>query len=139
MAAIRELLKLIFSLNSHKEFFPHINVTFDKQLFPLFSQCLQYKPQKSAKFRIKFWIFCDVYTNYVFRAFLNTGKTNQIEEGLDNHVVMKLMSPYFDTGPNVRTEKFLQAFLLPTSSKKLKITMFGTVGGDATCGNQKNS
>ena len=60
---------------------------------------------------------CDIGTNYVIQTFLYTGKTDQIEEGLGNQVVMKLMNPYFNTGLNVTTENFFTTFLLPRSSK----------------------
>ena len=45
-------------------------------------------------------------------TFPYTGKTDGIEEGLGDHVMMKLMNSYFDTGLNVITEIFLQTFVL---------------------------
>ena len=71
-------------------------------------------PQKPAKFRIKFWMICDAGT-YVLKAFPYTGKKGRIDEGLDDHVVMKLMISYFNTGLNVTTDN-----LLPRSSKNTK-------------------
>ena len=91
-AAIRELWESVM-LNCQKAFFPHANVTIDEQLFPCRSRCpfIQYMPQKPAKFGIKFWLICDADTYYVLQVFPYTGKTGRIEEGLGDHVVMKLM------------------------------------------------
>ena len=115
-AAIRELWESVV-LNCQKAFFPCTNVTIDEQLFPCRSRCpfVQYMPQKPTMFGIKFWLICDVDTYYVLQAFPYTGKIDRIEESLGDHVVMKLMKTYFDTGLNVITDNFLQTFLLPRS------------------------
>ena len=127
-AAIRELWERVM-LNCQNAFFPHANVTIDKQLFPCRSRCpfIQYMPQKPAKFGIKFWMICDVDTYYVLQAFPYTGKTDRIEEGLGDHVVMKLMNPYFETGLNVTTDNFFTNLSTAKKLKKHKITMVGTV------------
>ena len=57
-------------------------------------------------------MICDVDTYNVLQAFPYTGKAGGIEEGLGDHVMMKLMNSYFDTGLNVITEIFLQTFVL---------------------------
>ena len=41
-------------------------------------------------------LICDVDTYYVLQTFPYTGKTDRIEECIGDHVVMKLMNPYFD-------------------------------------------
>ena len=75
----------------------------------------------TAKFEIKFWMICDGNTYYVFQALLDTRKTDRIEQGLDSQVLMKLISPHFNTQLNVTTDiLFLQTFLLPRSSKNTK-------------------
>ena len=61
-------------------------------------------PQKPAKFGIKFWLLCDVDPYYVLQAFPYTRKTDRIEEGLGDQVVMKLMNPYFGTVRQNRKE-----------------------------------
>ena len=116
-------------LNCQREFFPHVNVAIDEQLFPCRSRCpfIQYMPQKPAKFGIKFWLICDVDTYYALQAFPYTGKTDRIEEGLCDHTVMKLMNPYFDTGLNVTTDNFFTNLSTAKKLKKHKITMVGTV------------
>ena len=54
-------------------------------------------------------------------------KTDRIEEGLGDHVVMKLMKPYFGTGLNVTTDNFFTNLSTAKNLKKHKITMAGTV------------
>ena len=111
-ATIRELWESVI-MNCQKAFFPPANVTIDEQLFPCRSRYtfIQYIPQKPAKFGIKFWMICDAGT-YVLKAFPYKGR---IDEGLNDHVVMKLMISYFNTGLNVTTDD-----LLPRSSKNTK-------------------
>ena len=72
-------------------------------------------------------INCDIGTNYVIQTFLYIGKTDQIEEGLGNQVVMKLMNPYFNTGLNVTTENFFTNLSVAKKFKNLNITMVSTV------------
>ena len=64
-------------------------------------------------------MICGVDTSSVLQAFTYTGKTVGIEEGLGDHIMMKLMKP-FDTGLNVTTDIFLQTSVLPRSSKNTK-------------------
>ena len=89
-------------------------------------------PQKPAKFGIKFWIICDADTYYVLQVFSYTGKADRIEEGLGNHVVIKLMNPYSGTRLNVITDNFLTNRSTAKKLKKHEITMVGTV-----CQNRK--
>ena len=62
-------------------------------------------------------MICDADTYYVHQAFLYTGKTDPVEEGLGDHAVMKLVNPDFDTGLYVTTENFLTNL---STAKKLK-------------------
>ena len=93
-------------INCQNAFFPHVNVTIDEPLFPCRSRCpfIQYTLEKSAKFGIKFWMFCDSETYYVLRVFPYTGKTDRIKEGLSNYVAVKLITPYFNMRINVTTQ-----------------------------------
>ena len=43
-------------------------------------------------------------THTVFQALLDTRKTDRIEQGLGSQVLMKLISPHFNTQLNVRTD-----------------------------------
>ena len=62
-------------------------------------------------------MICDVDTYNVLQVFPYTRKTDGIEEGLGDHVMMELMNSYFDTGLNVITEIFLQTFVLQEAQK----------------------
>ena len=76
---------------------------------------------KACKVWNKFWAICDADTCYVLQAFPYTGQTDRIEEGLGDHVVMKLMNPYFDTGLNVTTNNFLRKPFYYQEAQKTKL------------------
>ena len=62
-------------------------------------------------------MICDADTYYVYQAFLYTGKTDPVGEGLGDYVVVKLMNPDFDRGLYVTKDNFLTNL---STAKKLK-------------------
>lgn len=127
-APIRELWTTVMD-NCQKCFFPHGFVTIDEQLFSCKSRCsfIQYMPQKPGKFGMKYWLICDSNTSYVLRAEPYTGKDEQRELSLGEHVVTKLMEPYFHTGLTVTTDNYFTSLRVMRTLLEKDITMVGTV------------
>ena len=63
-------------------------------------------PQTLAKFGTKFWLICDSSTYYVLYTLPYVGKEDRSTVGRGEHVVLKLMEPYYKTGINVTTENY---------------------------------
>lgn len=127
-APIRDVWNTVMD-NCQKCFFPFGSVTIDEQLFSCKSRCsfIQYMPQKPGKFGLKFWLICDTKTSYVLRAEPYTGSDEQRELPLGEHVVMKLMQPYFQTGLNVTTDNFFTSLRVAQSLLQKDITIVGTL------------
>ena len=84
-------------------------------------------PQKPEKFALKFWLICDCKTSFVLRAEPYTGSDEKRQLPLGEHVVMKLMEPYFQTGINVTTDNFFTTLRVARNLLQRDITMVGTL------------
>ena len=58
------------------------NMTADKQLVPFRGRCsfIQYMPNKSVKYGLKFWLLCDAETRYVLALDLYGGRKDDSAE-----------------------------------------------------------
>ena len=115
--------------NFRKCYFPRENNTIDEQLFPCRSRCsfIQYMPQKPANFGIKFWIMCDTENYYVLNASPYVGREQErTENGLAQHVVHKLVAPFYNSGINLTVDSIFASLSLAFSLREKK-SMIGTV------------
>ena len=62
-----------------------------------------------------------------FKIFFILEKTDQIEEDLGEHSLMKVMKPSFDTALNVTTGHFFTNLSTTKEFQKHQITMIGTL------------
>jgi hypothetical protein len=110
---------------------PGENLVVDEQLFPCKARCkfIQYMPNKPDKFGIKFWMLVDVDSKFMCNAFpyLGKDKTRCETESLSENVVMRLVSPYLNTGRNVTTDNYFSSISLAKRLKKKNTSFVGTV------------
>ena len=126
--AIRSLWESVMS-NCQKCFSPYSGLTVDEQLFACRSRCpfTQYLPNKPGKFGVKFWLICCSQTNYILSSFPYVGKEDRPEIGLADHVVTRLVRPYFGMGLNVTMDNFFTSLRLARSLLEQKTTLVGTL------------
>jgi len=81
------------------------------------------------KFGIKFWMLVDNDTKDLCNAFPYLGKDElrSANESLPERVVMRLMSPYFNKGRNVITDKFFTSARLARTPKANDTSIVGTI------------
>ena len=92
LAAIRLILDS-FTQNSQKCYMPgEAGVTIDEQLYPFRGRCrfIQYIPSKPAKYGLKFWALNDSATSYCWNIEMYTGKDENRDRPLGEHVVINL-------------------------------------------------
>ena len=127
---IRELWDSILD-NCAKCFKPNASVTIDEQLMGCRARCpfTQYMSSKPDKFGIKFWFLCCAESSYILAGFPYLGKDEERDAnmGLGEHVVLKLMEPYFDMGLNVTTDNFFSSLELCKKLLVRKTTFIGTL------------
>lgn len=121
-----------FVMQCQTHWHPSCFLTVDEQLFPTKARCpfTQYMPNKPGKFGIKFWLLCDSESAYVLNAQPYLGRNYDENRGnlqLGEHVVMRLMEPYFGRGHNVTTDNFFTSKKLSLLLAKHKTTLVGTV------------
>ena len=87
-------------------------------------------PQKPGKYGIKFWILGDSKQPYILNAKPYLGQQydeNRGELQLGEHVVLKLMEPYYDSGYNVTTDSFFTSLRLSQKLLTKRTTLVGTL------------
>ena len=84
---------------------------------------------KPDKFGIKFWFLCCAESSYILAGFPYLGKDEERDAnmGLGEHVVLKLMEPYFDMGLNVTTDNLFSSLELCKKLLVRKTTFIGTL------------
>lgn len=79
---------------------------------------LQYMPNKSSKFGIKFWLAVDTKTHYVLTMNPYLGKENEYRQGtLRESVVLKLLAPFKDRVCKIVTDNFFTSLALARQLK----------------------
>lgn len=120
-----------FISNCQSCYKPGENIAIDEQLFPTKVRCkwTQYIASKPDKFGIKFWLAVDVASKYLVNGFPYLGKDETRPTGmrLADHVVMKLMEPYFGKGRNVTTDNFFTSLSLAKDLQLQNTSIVGTV------------
>ncbi|KAJ8868645.1 hypothetical protein PR048_030184 [Dryococelus australis] len=100
------------------------DITIDEQLFPSKCRCpfTQYTPNQPDKFGVKYWLAVDSKNQYILNGFLYLGKdaTRPAHIPLGEHVVLRLMEPFFDKGRNVTTDSYFSPVSLASELKKRK-------------------
>ena len=118
-----------FIKNSIRCYNPSANITVDEQLFPTKARCpfTQYMPNKPDKFGIKFWLASDVDSKYIVNALPYLGKDSSRKSGLGQHVVLKLLKPYYKSHRNVITDSFFTSSELGKELLSKKLFLTGTI------------
>ncbi|XP_032402522.1 uncharacterized protein LOC116708688 [Xiphophorus hellerii] len=120
-----------FVTNCIASYNPGRHITIDAQLYPSKARCcfLQYIATKPDKFGIKFWVACDLKSQYICNAFPYLGKDPNRPSGerLSETVVMRLMEPFMDKGRTVTTDNFFTSLSLAQRLLSRKTTILGTV------------
>ncbi|XP_032403525.1 uncharacterized protein LOC116709220 [Xiphophorus hellerii] len=120
-----------FVTNCIASYNPGRHITIDAQLYPSKARCcfLQYIATKPDKFGIKFWVACDLKSQYICNAFPYLGKDPNRPSGerLSESVVMRLMEPFMDKGRTVTTDNFFTSLSLAQRLLSRKTTILGTV------------
>ncbi|XP_032410286.1 piggyBac transposable element-derived protein 4-like [Xiphophorus hellerii] len=129
-AAISDLWES-FAANCISSYSPGRHITVDEQLFPTKTRCcfLQYIATKPDKFGIKFWVACDLKSQYICNVFPYLGKDPSRPSGerLSETVVMRLMEPFMDKGRTVTTDNFFTSLSLAQQLRSRKTTILGSV------------
>ena len=114
--------------NSQSVYIPEQNLTVDEQLLPCKVRCpfVIFMGSKPDKYGIKFWILCEVESNYILNGFPYLGKEER-EEPLGKYVVMNLLKPYIRKGYNVTTDNFFTSKALAEELLKVDTTIVGTM------------
>ncbi|XP_027856877.1 uncharacterized protein LOC114134454 [Xiphophorus couchianus] len=120
-----------FVTNCISSYNPGRHITVDAQLYPSKTRCcfLQYIATKPDKFGIKFWVACDLKSQYICNVFPYLGKDPNRPSGerLSETVVMRLMEPFMDKGRTVTTDNFFTSLSLAQRLLSRKTTILGTV------------
>jgi len=119
--------------NCQRCYNPNTNLTVDEQLLSTKSRCpfQQYMANKPDKFGIKLWMLVDNETKYFVNGFPYLGRDPERRTtNLGTHVVMKLMSPFFNNGHNVTTDNFFTSLELARQLKSKGTSIVGTLRGN---------
>ena len=124
----------IFKSNISTPLVPGASLCIDEQLFAFRGRCSfrQFMPSKPAKYGLKYWSLVDVQSSYVMNIDIYLGKnaTNATsrEKSVGESVVLKLMSPYFNTEKRVLTaDNFFSSVDLARKLYDKNISFVGTL------------
>ncbi|GBM34030.1 hypothetical protein AVEN_162212-1 [Araneus ventricosus] len=130
--SVEEVIWNKFRDNCAISYKPGENLVVDEQLFPSKARCkfIQYMPNKSDKFGIKFWMLVDADFKFMCNVFPHLGKDKSKSEtgSLPENVVMRLLSPYLNTGRSVTADDYFSSLSSPKSLKMKNTSLVGTVG-----------
>ncbi|KAJ8868807.1 hypothetical protein PR048_030348 [Dryococelus australis] len=86
-------------------------------------------PNKPDKFGVKYWLAVEAKNRYVLNGFPYLGKDaiRPADRPLGEHVVLRLMEPFFDKGRNVTTDSYFTSVSLDSELKKRKTSLLGTL------------
>ena len=127
-APVRDVWTKFFE-NSKACYKPSRNLTIDEQLLPTKSRCpfTQYMPNKPDKFGIKSWVLSEVLTKYVLSGipYLGADVEKSSNDLQGEHVVKKLLEPYFNKGYHATTDNFFTTYTVVHDLLKVKTTIIG--------------
>lgn len=129
LAAVRLLLDGLAS-NSQRCYNPGLSgVTVDEQLYPYRGRCrfIQYIKTKPAKYGLKSWCLNDCETAYCWNIIMYTGKGEEREGPLGEHVVLSLAKNLYNTGLNVTSDNFFTSLQLANKLLEQNLTLLGTI------------
>ena len=109
----------------------NVNITIDEQLLPCKVRCkfILYIPNKPDKFGVKFWMAVNVESKYLCNGFPYLGKdlTRGGDANIPTDVVIKLMSPLFRQGSNLKGDNYFTFLDLSLQIAKQQRSLVGTI------------
>ena len=120
-----------FIKNSKKYYVPNFDLTIEEQLFPCKNRCpfIQYMPNKTDKFGIKFGLLIDICSKYLCNGKPYFGKdpTRNWENDLPTDFCLWFMQPFLKKWYNVTMNNYFTSIDLANKLKVEKTTLFGTI------------
>lgn len=131
LAPVRSLFELFIS-NCKKLYNLGEYITIDEKLEPFRGRCpfRQYIPSKPAKYGIKIFALVDSRTFYTWNMEIYAGMQPEGPFRLENNadkVVMRLVTPIFNTGRNLTVDNWYTSVGLAKDLLSKKITVVGTL------------
>lgn len=128
LAAVRMLLDGLVQ-NSQSCYIPTETVTVDEQLYPYRGRCryIQYIPSKPAKYGLKFWSLNDTVNSYSWNFKMYTGRDEERELPLGEHVVLQLSEGLRGSGVGITVDNFFCSLPLARQLRQRDMTLLGSM------------